>query len=291
MKKTNNEKKYLCQICPRNCKIDRTENTGFCNEKQYIRVAKTIKHFKWEEPCLTDEKGCLAIFFSGCNLKCDYCQNHKISGGGKGTLFSIKEFCDFILENQKDHSYIDLITPTHFSKQLHEVFSKIKTTIPVIWNTNSYETVENIKYVSSFVDIFLADLKYGDDLLGREFSCCDDYFSRTVLAIKEMCKQKQDIVKNQQMFQGVIIRHLVLPYHTQNSFKVLQTIKEEFADRKISIMSQFTPNGKSKLDRKLKPIEYKVVLAHLNKLNLNNGYIQDFDSASTEYVPDFNKTK
>ena len=276
-----------CNICPRNCHIDRNFQKGFCNELQTIKIAKIIEHFSWEEPCLAKSKGTLAIFFSGCNLRCDYCQNFQISRGGVGKDYSIDEFCKLIEEKQADHDSIDLITPTHFSAALCEAFSKIDKKVPVIWNTNSYETVENIKKVSKFVDVFLADLKYGDDEIGKKFSLCSDYYSKSIEAIKKMCELKKDIENDGFLSQGVIIRHLVLPGYVKNSLKVLDIIKENFSKRKISLMSQFTPNGKSSLNRKITAIEYKAVVAHLEKLSLENGYIQDFESADEKFVPNF----
>ncbi len=316
-----------CHICPRGCLVNRSQNAGFCNEKSQIRIAKIIEHFKWEEPCLADDRGTLAIFFSGCNLRCDYCQNYEISRGGVGKVYSVGEFCELISEKQKTHSSIDLITPTHFSKELTTAFKKIKKTVPVIWNTNSYETLENIKMISSFVDVFLADFKYSDNDLGQKFSKCNNYFSVAIDTIKLMCQLKPDIfvdkdvtykntkkisndketsitqtkdesnavIENKNnsytdnilMKQGVIIRHLVLPGYVENSIKVLDAIKQHFPIRKISLMSQFTPNGKSTLNRKLNPIEYKLVVAHLQKLGLENGYIQDFESAQQCFVPNF----
>ena len=276
-----------CTTCPRNCKISRQIQTGFCNEFDTIRISKIIKNFQWEEPCITGTKGTLAIFFSGCNLCCDYCQNYEISRGGVGQTYTIDEFCKLIEENQDCHSSIDLVTPTHFSKQLAMCFEKFKPSIPVVWNTNSYETEENISLVSKFVDVFLADFKYSNDQLGQQFSKCNDYFSKALPAIKLMCKLKPDILKGEFMNQGVVLRHLVLPGHTKYSFEVLDHIANLFPDRKISLMSQFTPNGKSALNRRLTPIEYKAVVAHMQKLNLTNGYLQQFDSASEAFVPKF----
>ena len=277
----------LCSSCPRGCHIDRNLNAGFCKEKETIRIAKVIEHFQWEEPCITGKRGALAIFFSGCNLRCDYCQNYQISRGGVGKFYTIDEFVSLIEEKQKTHDYIDLITPTHFSSSLCKAFEKIKKEIPVVWNTNSFETTENIEKVGAFVDIFLADLKYGNDDLGKQFSACENYFSYALSAIKKMCSIKPDIMKQDLMKQGVIIRHLVLPGYVENSINVLNIINDNFPTRKISLMSQFTPNGKSKLNRKLKPIEYKAVLTHMQSLELSNGYIQDFGSASDDFVPDF----
>ncbi len=287
MKNNESSKTNLCNICPRGCKIDRRSTRGFCNENDTIKIAKIIEHFCWEEPCLSKDMGTLAIFFSGCNLRCDYCQNYEISRGGVGKEYSIDEFVKLIEEKQKDHDSIDLITPTHFSLPLSKAFKKIKKLVPVIWNTNSYETIQNIGQVSKFVDVFLADLKYANDSLGKKFSLCNDYATKTIDAIEKMCELKPDIESDGFLSQGVIIRHLVLPGHVENSIKVLDIIKELFPNRKVSIMSQFTPNGKSKLDRKITPLEYKVVVAHLEKIGLENGFIQDFDSASSQFVPKF----
>lgn len=282
-----NEISKKCSICPRQCMIERNLQNGFCNEGTKIRIAKIIKNFKWEEPCITGKKGCLAIFFSGCNLRCDYCQNHEISRGGKGKLYTIEEFANLIENHQENHDFIDLISPTQFSKEITTAFENIRKTIPVVWNTNSYETIENIKNVGKFVDIFLADFKYANDEIGRKFSACQNYFSASKLAIAAMCKEKKDVFEDDKMLQGVLIRHLVLPGHVENSLKVLDYIKENLLERKISIMSQFTPNGKSNLNRKINPIEYKLVLSHMEKLGLANGYVQEYESADKSFVPNF----
>lgn len=276
-----------CDICPRACKVDRNVSPGFCNELKTIKIAKIIRHFSWEEPCLSDKRGTLAIFFSGCNLACDYCQNFEISRGGVGKTYSLDEFKNLIEKEQNFHSSIDLITPTHFAPALCEAFEKIEKKVPIIYNTNSYENVETIEKVAKFVDVFLADFKYADDALGKQFSHCNDYFSTAISSITKMCELKPDIEKSGQLVQGVIIRHLVLPGQTKNSFEVLDAVSARFANRKLSLMSQFTPNGHSKLDRKLLPIEYKAVVAHLEKLGITNGYIQDFESADTTYIPKF----
>ena len=277
----------MCNVCPRSCKINRENTCGFCGENEKIRIAKVIEHFAWEEPCLADKRGTLAIFFSGCNLRCDFCQNFEISRGGIGKTYSIDEFVNLIEEKQNAHSSIDLITPTHFSSELCKAFEKIDKRVPVIWNTNGYESVSNILKVSNFVDVFLTDFKYADNNLALKFSKCANYFSATLDATIQMCKQKPDIFEKDQMKQGVIIRHLVLPNHARNSFEVLNTIKKHFPSRKISIMSQFTPNGKSELNRSLNPAEYKAVISHMQKLKLENGYVQDFESANEIFVPTF----
>ena len=286
-KKQLNNAENLCSICPRGCKINRNEKYGFCNEGDQISIAKVVEHFCWEEPCLSDKRGVLAIFFSGCNLKCDYCQNHEISRGQAGKIYTTDEFAKLIEEKQNSHCAIDLITPTHFTEPIFEAFKLINKTVPVIWNTNAYETMENINKVGSFVDIFLPDLKYADNNLGQKFSACKDYSTFAVPAIQQMCKLKKDVFEKDILKQGVIIRHLVLPGYVENSLKVLDIIAKNFPDRMISLMSQFTPNGKSTLNRKLTPIEYKLVLSHLDKLGLNKGFVQELSSANTNFVPDF----
>ena len=287
MRKTMERSCNLCTICPRKCQINRSEKNGFCNESDKIRIAKIIENFEWEEPCITGKKGTLAIFFSGCNLRCDYCQNFEISRGQAGKEYTIAQFAEIVETLQDKHSSIDLITPTHFSTQIAKSFEKIEKKVPVIWNTNSYETVENITKISGFVDVFLADLKYSNNQLGQKFSACTNYFSNALPAIMQMRKLKPDIIENDFMKQGLIIRHLVLPEHVSNSIEVLDVIQTHFPNTTISLMSQFTPNGKSSLNRKLKPIEYKAVVSHLENLGLSKGYVQEFESASEQFVPDF----
>lgn len=277
----------FCNVCPRECMLNRNIMTGFCNESNKIRIAKIIENFMWEEPCITGKKGTLAIFFSGCNLKCDYCQNYQISRGQAGKIYSIEEFIDLIEQQQEKHSTIDLITPTHFAEPLYEAFKRISKKIPVIWNTNGYETSKTIEKVSAFVDVFLTDFKYADNSLALKFSKCTDYFENCLNATKTMCQLKPDIYKDDLLTQGVVLRHLVLPGHVKNSLAVIDCIKEHFPNRKISLMSQFTPNGRSELSRPLNAIEYKAVLAHAEKLGLSNGYIQDFSSANSCFIPNF----
>lgn len=281
--------KKICNNCPRHCSVDRAFTLGFCNEYDNISIAKIIDNFNWEEPCLTGNKGACAIFFSGCNLKCSYCQNFEISCGQKGKSYTTNQFANLLEEKEKFNSYIDLITPTHFSDKIIEALKMYRPKIPIIYNTSGYEDEEVIKKLSSFVDIFLFDLKYADDFVGRKYSKCNDYFTKASKALKMACELKPDKYEKENLVQGVIIRHLVLPDEIENSLKVLDFIKANFPKRKISIMSQFTPNGQGEPQRKLKPIEYKIVISHMEKLELSNGYIQDFVSANDCFIPNFKK--
>lgn len=279
----------LCYDCPRNCGVDRNKNLGFCREEENIRIAKIIKNFKWEEPCISGKKGALAIFFSGCNLRCEFCQNFNISHKGKGDVYSSEEFRN-LLENYdlSKFSCIDLITPTHFSSKIIESLQNFKSPIPIVWNSSGYEKEETIERLKNIVDVFLPDFKYYSSELSLKLSYAKDYFEVASKAIKKMRELKPKNIFNDGILQsGVLIRHLVLPGQVKDSFKILDYIKENINDPYISLMAQFTPIKKGTLNRRIYPLEYKAVLSHAEKLNLDKGYIQDITSANENFVPEF----
>lgn len=278
-----------CFDCPRRCGVDRSQNAGFCGESDKIRVAKIIENFMWEEPCISGSKGALAIFFAGCNLRCSFCQNYKISHNGFGKEYTVQEFRDLMLSyDLSTFSSIDLVTPTHFSSLLLDVFDGLKLPLPIVWNSSGYENEDMIERLSGFVDVFLPDFKYYSSDLSKGLSCAEDYFQVASKAICIMKKAKpQNIFHNGVMQSGLLIRHLVLPGQQLDSFKVLDFIKENIDDPFISLMSQFTPNGNGNLQRKILPLEYKAVVAHAQKLGLTDGYIQEGASASDQFVPKF----
>ncbi len=277
-----------CYDCPRECGVDRNQNLGYCREKNKIRVSKVIENFMWEEPCISGEKGALAIFFSGCNLRCSFCQNYEISHVGKGDYYTAEEFRKFILSfDLEKYASIDLVTPTHFSSLLIEALSGLNLPIPVVWNSNGYEKVEIIEKLVNIVDVFLVDFKYVDIKLSKQLSYCEDYFDYASKVVIKMTTLKQNIIENGIMKQGVLIRHLVLPGYSKDSFKVLDFIKDNIAEPFIALMSQFTPTTNSSIKNKLLPLEFKAVLAHAEKCGLNDGYFQDLSSSSCEFVPKF----
>lgn len=279
----------LCYDCPRNCGVDRNKNLGFCREEENIRIAKIIENFKWEEPCISGKKGALAIFFSGCNLRCEFCQNFDISHKGKGDVYSSEEFRN-LLENYdlSKFSCIDLITPTHFSSKIIESLQNFKSPIPIVWNSSGYEKEETIERLKNIVDVFLPDFKYYSSELSLKLSYAKDYFEVASKAIKKMRELKPKNIFNDEILQsGVLIRHLVLPGQVKDSFKILDYIKENINDPYISLMAQFTPIKKGTLNRRIYPLEYKAVLSHAEKLNLDKGYIQDITSANENFVPEF----
>lgn len=276
-----------CSDCPRFCQVDRQKEKGFCLAQNKIVVSKIIENFMWEEPCITGEKGTLAIFFAGCNLRCSFCQNYKISHQLVGDEFSPAQFRQklesFCLEN---YSALELITPTHFSSLLLQAFEGFDCPIPVVWNSGGYENEQTIEKIAKFVDVFLPDFKYSDNTLANKLSLAPNYFEVATKAISTMARLKPNIWQNNKLKQGVLIRHLVLPQNVQNSIGVLNAIKKEVDRPLISLMSQFIPFGKP-FDRKLLPLEYKIVVSHAKKLGLNHGYIQDLESAKSEFVPKF----
>lgn len=277
----------VCESCPRHCKVDRKKDVGFCNESGTIRIAKIIDNFMWEEPCVTDKNGVCAIFFSGCNLKCDFCQNYEISNGQVGKLYTKEDFISLLKEKEKTNSYFDFVTPTHFSQTLLEILQKYKPKIPIIWNTSGYEDLDMLKQLDKYINIYLIDFKYSSDEIGKKYSKCYDYFSKLQPILKFIENTKQDVFENGYLKQGIIIRHLVLPGEIENSKKFLDFIKANYSTRIISLMSQFTPTLKSTIKRKLLPIEYKIILSHLDKLGLQNGYLQEFSSADSSFIPKF----
>lgn len=277
-----------CNACPRKCNVDRNSSLGFCNEGEEIRVAKIINNFKWEEPPISGNNGTCAIFFSGCNLKCSFCQNYKISRGQVGDLFTSEEFANILKQiDESSNESIDLITPTHFTNQILKAFEIYKPKKKVVWNSSGYESVSSVDKIAKYVDIFLPDFKYYSPELSLHFSKAKDYFEIARKAIKRMSVLKPNKFKNGVLTEGVIIRHLVLPSHAKDSFEIFNFIKQNIDNPIISVMSQFTPNGEDKEGRKLNVIEYKAVLSHIKKLGLTNGYFQDLSSADENYIPEF----
>ena len=277
-----------CNLCPRKCNIDRRSALGFCHESDKIRVSKVIENFCWEEPCLCQQKGALAIFFSGCNLRCEFCQNYEISHFGKGETFSSEQFAKFLSSfDYSKFDSVDLVTPTQFSAQILQALQIFKPPVPIIWNSSGYESENVISALKNVVDIFLVDFKFFDRTLSKQLAQAEDYFDVASKAILFMTNLKPNVFENEMMKSGVIIRHLILPGQVKDSLKLLDFVKANIKDPFISLMSQFTPNGHGQLRRKLTPLEYKTVVAHAEKLGLTNGYFQTLDSADDKFIPNF----
>lgn len=280
--------KNYCNLCPRKCNIDRNINKGFCTCDNTLSIAYYGK-FMYEEPCISGDKGSGAIFFTGCNLKCVYCQNYQISRKQCGKNISEEEFIDIVkqLEKQDVHN-INLVTPTHYSNQIYNALKQYNPSIPVVYNTNSYETVENIEKMAEVVDIFLADLKYFDWSIAKRYSNVEDYFSVATKAIDKMIKLKQNIIEDDIMKQGVIVRVLILPNNIDDTLNILKYIKDKYPNVIVSVMSQYIPCENlqvyPEINRKINEEEYEKVLAFIMN-NDFDGYFQDRESASTDYIP------
>lgn len=286
-----------CTICPHNCGINRQkEQVGRCKSKDTVKIALYSTH-NFEEPCISGKNGSGTVFFSNCNLNCVFCQNYEISQKGKGKEITIEELAEiFIKQQEKDVENINLVTPTSYVPQIIEAIKIAKNNglkIPIVYNTNGYEKVETIKMLEGYIDIYLPDLKYSDNLLAKRLSKVDNYFEIATNAIKEMYRQVGKPIFNDNgiMQKGMIIRHLVLPNHILNSRRVLKWINDNMNEVYVSIMAQYFPTYKAKeiddINRKLTKEEYQEIEKYLYRLNLENGYIQELGEHEEEYVPNW----
>ena len=285
-----------CKICPHKCRVNREAGQiGRCRCDDKIKIALASIHY-YEEPSISGKNGSGTVFFSNCNLNCIYCQNYEISQLGKGKVVTIEELADiFIKQQEKGVNNINLVTPTMYAYQIIEAIKIAKRNglnIPILYNTNGYERVETIKALEGYIDVYLPDLKYYSNLLSKKYSNVDNYFEVATNAIKEMYKQVGTAQFNEDgiIQKGVIIRHLVLPNHLQNSKHILKWIKENMPDDTyISVMAQYFPTYKAKEDkdinRKLTKKEYEEIENYLYTLQLEKGYMQELGEHEEEYVP------
>lgn len=290
---TNSVIEDSCFACPRQCGVRRDSSLGYCKSKG-LRIARFGLHY-WEEPCISGKEGSGTIFFSGCSLRCIYCQNYEVSQKSKGYDISTSELVDIFkkLEDMGANN-INLVTPTHYIDYIIKALDIYRPNIPICYNTGGYESVESIKRLANYVDIFLVDFKYMDSNLALEFSKAKDYPQVAMSAIQEMKKNVPQDIFNEKgiMTKGIIVRHLVLPECLQNSKNVLLWIEKNLGkDTIVSIMSQYTPFGKAvghnKIGRKLKPVEYKIIVSFAEKLGLEKAYIQEGSSADECFIPEF----
>ena len=290
-----NKELECCTICPHNCKINRTKNPGRCKLTDKIKIALYSIH-NFEEPCISGEKGSGTIFFSNCNMNCVFCQNYEISQLGRGKEITIEELANVMIKQQERNvQNINLVTPTSYALHIVEAIKiarKKGLEIPIVYNTNGYESVETLKLLEGYVDIYLPDLKYYYDDLAKKYSKVDNYFEIATKAIQEMYRQVGTPVldENGVMKKGLMIRHLILPNEVQNSKKVLKWIKENIdSNVYVSIMAQYFPTYKAKeipeIARKITKEEYEKVENYLYELDLENGYIQELGEHEEEYVP------
>lgn len=287
---------YICNQCPRKCNIDRDSKTGICGVNSEYKIARAALHY-WEEPCISGEKGSGTVFFSGCSLKCVFCQNSVISDGCFGKEISEERLIEIFKELEDSGAEnINLVSPTQYALQLADTLSKYKPGIPVVYNTGGYDSVESLNALDGMIDIYLTDMKYVSPSVSKKYSRAENYFEVCSKAVLEMRRQQpEDIFENGLMKKGMIIRHLVLPGNISQGMKMLDWVDENLSNQTIiSLMGQYMPCAKAAdyptINRKISKREYDTVILHAEKLGFENVYIQELDSSSQEYIPDFDLT-
>ncbi|MCH5340156.1 MAG: radical SAM protein [Acetatifactor sp.] len=288
-----------CTLCPRRCHADRiSEKPGFCGQGAEITAARAALHF-WEEPCISGSCGSGTVFFSGCSLQCVYCQNRQIALGRTGRSISLERLAEIFLELQeKKAANINLVTAGHFLPQVAyslELAKQLGLTLPVVYNTGSYEEVSSLRMLEGLVDIYLPDLKYRSPELSAKYSNAPDYFEKAAAAIEEMYRQTGSLVFDPEtglMKRGVIVRHLLLPGQSRDSKQILRYLHNTYKnDISVSIMNQFTPladaNLPQELNRRVTTEEYDKILSFGERIGIEQGYYQEGETAAESFIPPF----
>lgn len=283
----------ICNQCPRKCNIDRSSNLGYCKAPDNFKVARASLHY-WEEPCISGKNGSGTVFFSGCNLGCVFCQNNEISHGCKGLEITDNHLIK-IFENliEQGANNINLVNPSHYVLQLKRVLKSWKSPVPIVYNTSAFDSVDSLKELDGLVDIYLPDFKYLRPDKAQKYSKAQEYPHVAIKALDEMRRQVPNYVfdDNAIMQKGMIIRHLILPANTNSSIEVLDYLAEHFKDTYISLMAQYTPcgdlNSYKEINRKITKREYDKVLNHALNLGFDKIFVQELESASEEFIPDF----
>ena len=283
----------ICNQCPRRCNVDRENALGYCKAPNAYKLARASLHF-WEEPCISGKSGSGAVFFSGCNLGCVFCQNYEISHKCKGVEVS-EERLIRIFEHLVDEgaNNINLVNPTHYAVQLANTLKKYKPPVPVVYNTSGYDSVDTLKLLDGLVDIYLPDFKYMRNDKALRYSRAEDYPQFAMPALTEMKRQVGNDVfdENGIMKSGMIIRHLVLPGNTNSAIQALDYLAENFGDTYISVMAQYVPctdlSEYKEINRKITKREYDKVVNHILELGLEKVFLQKLESATEDYIPDF----
>lgn len=290
-----------CVLCPRACHVNRLAGqTGYCGQTAELMAARASLHY-WEEPCISGTSGSGTVFFSGCNLRCVFCQNHNIALGKAGQVIAPEHLAEIFLQLQEQGANnINLVTPTHFLPQIVIALEQAKQQglhLPIVYNTGSYESPEALRHLEGLVDIYLPDLKYFSPELSTSYSHAPDYFEAACAAISEMYRQVGDSVIEEDtglMQRGLIVRHLLLPGQTKDSKKILRYLHETYGDHiYISIMNQYTPLPQvadiEALNRTVTPEEYDRVLRFAERIGIERGFRQEGTAASESFIPEFDE--
>lgn len=290
-----------CNLCPRACKVDRQAfMRGYCSMTSELMIARAALHM-WEEPCISGEEGSGTVFFTGCPLKCVYCQNRKIALGQMGQPISVERLTEIFFElKEQGANNINLVTPTHFVPQIREALITAKKqglSLPIVYNTSSYECVETLQMLDGLVDVYLPDMKYYSTELAKKYSNAPDYFEVADAAIAEMLRQVgRPCFEEEKIKKGVIVRHMILPGCTKDSKAVLKHLITKYGtDIYISIMNQYTPMEGMvdfpELQRRITKREYSKVVDYAIELGLEQGFIQEGETAMESFIPDFESGK
>lgn len=285
-----------CRLCPRSCGADRFKAAGFCRQSSKIKIARAALH-RWEEPCISGKNGSGAVFFSGCPLRCCYCQNYEISQQNKGYYVTEDELADIFLRLCFEGAHnINLVSPTPFVPSIIKALdiAKKERNFTVIYNSSGFESVETIKMLKGYVDVYLPDMKYFSDEYAKKYSGCENYHETAIRAIAEMQKQvgKPVFTDDGLIVKGVIVRHLAIPTLRHDSMKVISSLADVFKPDEIvlSLMSQYMPVYKacehSEINRKISTFEYNSIVDFAASLGFS-GYSQDKASSDEAYVPEF----
>ncbi|MDE6752818.1 MAG: radical SAM protein [Eubacterium sp.] len=282
----------ICSICPRKCGIERKNANGFCRTSEDFKIARAVLHF-WEEPCISGKNGSGAVFFSGCNLKCVYCQNYEISRDNKGIEISCDRLVD-IFENlvSLGAENINLVNPTHFAPMLAEVLEEWKSPVPIVYNSSGYESVETLRRLDGLIDIYLPDFKYIRNDKAERYSSASDYPEIAKAALEEMYRQTgKAVFDGAMMKKGMIIRHLILPQNTNSSLQIIDYISDHFEKAYLSLMAQYVPctnlENYQEINRTITKREYNKVVDYALSKGLEKLFVQELSSADDKYIPLF----
>lgn len=291
----------FCNLCPRECSVERNVKKGFCSSTEEVRVSRAALHM-WEEPCICGDRGSGTVFFTGCNLRCVFCQNHSISSGDKGVAIDPESLARIYLALEREGAQnINLVTGAHFILQIAEsieIAKKEGIKIPFVYNTSAYEYPQSLKILDGLVDIYMPDFKFYNSKTALEYSKAPDYPDIAKNAIEEMVRQQRNLRFDPEgiLEKGVIIRHLLLPGHVYEAKQIMKYLWTTYSDSVLySIMSQYTPMAKcegfSHLQRKVRGKEYDSLVDYCLELGMENAYIQEGSAATESFIPDFDELK
>lgn len=291
---------YICCDCPRACGAKRADDVpaGLCQSAALPRIARAAPHYG-EEPCISGERGSGAVFFTGCNLRCVFCQNRDISRGQGGKRVTADELRGIMLRLRDEGVHnINLVTGTHFVREIERALDGLELGIPVVWNSSGYESVESLRRLEGLVQVYMPDYKYTDASLAKRYSAAGDYPAAAAAAIREMYRQRGAYVMDSEgmLKSGLLIRHLIMPGQTENAMNVIDFVADEFPPGSVlfSLMSQYTPmpglNAFPELEKRVTAEENELLIDYMQKRGITDGYWQETDSATNEMIPDFDGT-